>query len=91
MVFQICVGKDSETDKPERRRKSKGRAVFRGNDVRDENWDVAMFQELGSAIATMAAAKACDLFGMLAGHVIETVDATQAYTQSLLGGTPTWV
>jgi hypothetical protein len=39
MVFQICVEKDSETEKPEEDRKYKGRVVFRGNDVVGENWD----------------------------------------------------
>jgi hypothetical protein len=91
VVFQICVEKDSETEKPERLRKYKGRVVFRGNDVVDENCDIAMFQELGSAPATMVAAKACDLYGLLKGHVVENADATLAYTQSLLGGTATWV
>jgi hypothetical protein len=91
MVFQICVGEDSETEKEERLRKWKGRVVFRGNDVVDANWDVAMFQELGSAPATMVAAKFCDLYSLLRDHVNENADATQAYTQSLLGGTKTWV
>jgi hypothetical protein len=50
-----------------------------------------MFQELGSAPATMVAAKMWDLFGLMDNHVIENADATQAYTQSLLGGAPTWV
>jgi hypothetical protein len=80
MVFQICVEKDSETEKPEEDRKYKGRVVFRGNDVVDENWDIAMFQELGGAPATMTAAKACDLRGLLEGRIIENADATQAYT-----------
>jgi hypothetical protein len=91
VVFQICVEKDSETEKPEHLRKYKGRVVFRGNDVVEENWDIAMFQELGSAPATMVAAKTCDLYGLLEGHVVENADATQAYTQSLLGGTNAWV
>jgi hypothetical protein len=90
-VFQICVEKDSETEKPEHLRKWKGRVVFRGNDVVGENWDVAMFQELGSAPATMVAAEMCDLYGLIRKHVIENADATQAYAQSLLGGTKTWV
>ena len=89
MVFQICVEKDSETEKPEKDRKYKGRVVFRGNDMVDENWDVAMFQELGSAPATMTSDKVCDLHGLLEGHVIEQADATRAYAQSLLGGTET--
>jgi hypothetical protein len=62
MVFRICVEKDSETEKPEHLRECKGRVVFRGNDVVGENWDVAMFQELGSAPATMVAAEMCDLY-----------------------------
>jgi hypothetical protein len=61
MVFQICVEKNSETEKPEDQRKWKGRVIFRGDDVVDENWDVAMFQELGIAPATMIAANMCDL------------------------------
>jgi hypothetical protein len=61
MVFQICVEKDYETEKPEDQRKWKGRVIFRGGDVVDENWDIAMFQELGIAPATMVAANVCDM------------------------------
>jgi hypothetical protein len=49
-----------------------------------------MFQELGSAPATMVAAKACDFY-LREGRIIENADATQAYTQSFLGGAETWV
>jgi hypothetical protein len=91
MVFQICVEKDSQTEKPEHLRKWKGRVVFRGDDVVDENWDVAMSQELGSAPAAMVAAKMCDLYGLIRDHVIANADSTQAYTQSFLGGAKTWV
>jgi hypothetical protein len=91
MVFQICVEADSETEKQEWLRKWKGRVVFHGNDVVDKNWDVAMFQDLGSAPATMVAAQFCDLRGLLRGRITENADATQAYTQFLSGGTKTWV
>eukprot|EP00959_Pyramimonas_sp_CCMP1952_P240655 5029485-Pyramimonas_sp.AAC.1 len=30
-------------------------------------------------------------YGLFEGHSIEQADARQAYTQSKLGGTPTWV
>ena len=50
-----------------------------------------MFQELSSCPATMEAAKAADCYGLLEGHVVEQADAEQAYTQSKLGGTPTWI
>ena len=39
----------------------------------------------------MEASKCADSFGGLPGHSSETSDAEQAYTQSLLGGTETWV
>jgi hypothetical protein len=55
IVFRICVEEDSEAEKEERLRKWEGRVVFRGNDVVDENCGIAMFQELGSAPATIVA------------------------------------
>eukprot|EP00959_Pyramimonas_sp_CCMP1952_P404181 8469323-Pyramimonas_sp.AAC.1 len=39
----------------------------------------------------MQASKAADAYGLLEGHGIEQAGARQAYTQSKLGGTPTWV
>jgi hypothetical protein len=50
-----------------------------------------MFQELGSAPVSMFAARFCDLCSLIRDHVNENADATQAYTQSLLGGTKTSV
>ena len=44
-------------------RKFKGRTAFQGNNVRDENADVALFSELGSSPATMEAGKAVDAYG----------------------------
>ena len=38
----------------------------------------------------LEAGKACDLYGSLDGHDIQQSDAEQAYTQSKLGGDPTW-
>jgi hypothetical protein len=90
-IFEICVEKGSELPPGDPNRKFKGRVVFQGNQVRDQNFDYAMFDDLGSAPATMAAAKAADAFGIFEGHTIEQADAEQAYIQSKLGGTPTWV
>ena len=50
-----------------------------------------MFQDISSCPATMEAAKAADCYGMMDGHGTECADAEQAYTQSLLGGTSTWI
>ena len=90
-IFDICVEKGSELPLGDPARKFKGRVVFQGNQVKDENWEVAMFQDLSSCPATMEAGKACDLVGSLDGHDIQQSDAEQAYTQSKLGGDPTWV
>ena len=96
-IFDICVEKGSEMDKflpdgtrnPDR--KFKGRAVFQGNNVHDENFEVAMFQELSSSPATMEASKSADMYGLLQGHCCEQADAESAYTQCKLGGVKTWV
>ena len=39
----------------------------------------------------MEAAKAADAYGMFEGHDVELADGESAYTQALLGGTPTWI
>ena len=61
-VFEICVEKGSELPVGHELRKFKGRTVFQGNNVRDENSDVALFSELGSSPATMEAGKAVDAY-----------------------------
>eukprot|EP00959_Pyramimonas_sp_CCMP1952_P410962 8612270-Pyramimonas_sp.AAC.1 len=90
-LFAILVEKNSEMPLGHKDRKYKGRVVFDGLSVRDQNKDVAFFQELSSSPATMQASKAADTYGLLDGHSIEQADARQDCTQSKLGGTPTWV
>ena len=53
MIFDICVEKGSELPEGDPGRKFKGRVVFQGNNVQDENWNAALFQEFGSGPATM--------------------------------------
>ena len=79
-VFDICVEKGSELPQGDPRRLFKGRVCFQGNDVHDENYDAAIFQDVGSSPAAMAASKACDLYGLLPGHDEEIADAEQAYS-----------
>jgi hypothetical protein len=88
LIFEICVEKGSELAPNDPNRKYKGRVVFQGNNVKDENWNTALFQELGSSPATMEAGKACDAFGLAAGH---TVGQADAYIHAQLKGVPTWV
>jgi hypothetical protein len=90
-VFAICVEKNADLPEDHPGRKYKGRVVFEGNYVRDQNWEAALFQELSSCPATMDAAKVADAYGPRAGHSVQQSDGTRAYTQAKLGGTKTWV
>lgn len=81
-IFEAC-------DDP--RRKFKGRTVFQGNNVRDENSDHALFSELGSSPASMEAAKFLDAFGCQPGFSKQEAEAAQAYIQALFTGLPTWL
>jgi len=72
-------------------RKYKGRVVFAGDRVKDQHGAVAVFEELASSPAGMEASKVCDAYGMLAGNVLQSSDAEQAYCQADLDGTETWI
>ena len=91
LIFGIVVEKNHELPETDPARKYKGRAVFQGNNVRDEEGNWAIFQELGSSPDIMEAARCADAYGMCPGNDIEQCDAEQAYTQALLQGTTTWV
>ena len=91
LVFGIVVEKNYELPETDHRRKFKGRAVFQGNNVKDQDNNWAIFAELGSNPATMDAARAADAYGLFPGHCIQQSDAEQAYTQAWLSGTETWV
>ena len=90
-LFLIIVEKNAELEVGNKNRKYKGRVVFQGNQVKDQNYEVAMFQDLGASPATMPASKAGDAYGCLPGHWSEQSDAPQAYTQALLKGKRTFV
>ena len=63
-LFGICVEKGSELPADDERRKFKYRVVFQGNQVVTETWEVAIFQDMGSAPATMEAGKRTDAYGI---------------------------
>ena len=90
-VFEICVEKGSELPKGSPLRKFKGRTVFQGNNVQDENSNTALFSELGSSTASMEAGKVLDAYGSQPGFACEQADGKQAYTQTTLKGAETWV
>ena len=90
-IFPICSEKGSELKPDDPGRKFKGRCVVQGNNMKDENHHAAVFQELSSSPATLEAAKSVDAYGLIKGNEIQQCDAQQAYVQSELGGTPTWI
>jgi hypothetical protein len=90
-IFGICVEKNRELTPDDPRRKYKGRVVFQGNNVRDEDHCQAVFQDLGSAPATMLAARIADFVALLPGCSGEVADAVRAYIQAKLTGVPTWI
>eukprot|EP00972_Heterocapsa_arctica_P044076 6508059-Heterocapsa_arctica.AAC.1 len=67
-VFGICGEEGSELDANDPGRKWKGRYVFRGNSVKDEHMQAAIFNELSSIPAMLEASKAVDAYGLMPGN-----------------------
>ena len=60
--------------------------MFLGDSVKDQNFDYAQFEDLGSAPPTMEASRSLDAVSLQPGYVQQQSDAFSAYTQSFLGG-----
>ena len=90
-IAELLYEKGSELDKSDPDRKMKGRAVLLGNNIFDQSFDWAEFQEVGSAPPSMEAARVGDALSLFPGYVQKQSDATSAYTQAFLKGTETWV
>ena len=95
-IAELCFQKGSELPKGDPLQRYKGRHVFLGDSVKDQDFDFAIFQDLGSSPPTMEAATALDALSCCPGYLQKQSDAFSAYTQSFLGGgrglgTPTWV
>jgi len=70
----------------------KGRTIFRGDNVRDQDNNHAVFQEMASSASLLGASRLVDYVGMLQNHTCEQSDAPGAFTQTELGGdVATWV
>ena len=59
-LFGICTKKNSEQPLGHPPHKFKGRVVFQGNRVFNQDWQRAVFEDLGNAPATMDAPRAAD-------------------------------
>ena len=78
-IFELCHEKGSELPVGHPGRKFKGRVVSMGNQVRDEENSMAIFNELSSAPATIEAATAADIYSLLPGHGGQTADGDMAH------------
>ena len=73
-------------------RKLKARIVFRGDDIRDENNNLAVLQELKVNPSGLTGINFNLAYGALKGHKTTQSDVVRAYTQSYLQTkVPTWV
>ena len=75
----------------EDQQKYKGRVVFRGDNIRDQDGCLAIFTEQGTSSSHLSAAKILDAIARLPGNDGQDSDASGAYTQAELKGTETWV
>ena len=90
-VFGIAGIKGHELPEGHPQRKYKGRYVFQGNNVKDQDGNWAIFQELGASPASMEASKLVDFVSLLPGNTMKQSDAEMAYVQARLRGHKTWV
>ena len=87
-LFGFMVIKGDEFPEGDPRRRWKYRIVFQGNEVKDQDWQVALFQQLATAPATLEAARVAEVYSCFPGHSVEVQDVEQAYISADLGGTP---
>ena len=90
-VHGICVEKKYQLPEGNPGRKFKGRGVLLGNQVKNQHWEAAFFQDLGNSPASFEASRWADFFGCLPGHSVKLADAIQAYIQAKLKGPLCWV
>jgi hypothetical protein len=90
-VFGRCVEKNAELSPDNPARKYKYRVVFQGHRVVNQKWEQAVFQDLGSNPASLAAALVADCYGIMDDNDVGMADAVQAYVQAELTGTPCWI
>ena len=90
-VHGICVEKNYQIPEGNPGRKFKGRGVLLGNQVKNQHWEAAFFQDLGTSPASFEASRWADFYGCLPGHAVKLADAIQAYIQVKLTGPLCWV
>ena len=89
-IMSICSRKYDEL--PKEYHQPKGRIVRRGDNAKDQNGALAIYQSLSASPATITAANAVIAFGQLPGSTTTSADVVKAYVQAPLGSLhETWV
>ena len=90
-LMSICSEKFAELA-DESKKLLKGRIVFRGDNARDENGALAIYQDLAASPTLVTSANANIAYGLFRGNKTTSADAVKAYIQSVLKSEfPTWV
>ncbi len=63
-------------------RKCKGRVVFLGNQMKNQDFEQATFMDTGNSPAAIESARLCDFYGCIKGHMVSVADAVQYYIQA---------
>ncbi len=90
-MFGFIVIKGDEFPEGDPRRKWKYRIVFQGNNVKDQDWQIALFDEMSSKPATLDASRISRIYSCFPDNSIEGRDVEQAYISAEMRGTPTWI
>ena len=85
-LLELCIEKGSGLPVVYEGRKWKGRVVFQGDQVRAQNYEVAIFSDMASQPATLDASAAADSYCLIEGNDTEVANAVQAYIQARLRG-----
>ena len=85
------VEKGAEYPDGDERKYFKYRVVFQGNNVKDQDWNVAMFSEMSSIPTNLEGSRVCDAYSCFLGDTVQGRDVEQAYLNAKLGGPPTYV
>ena len=89
-IMSICSRKYDEL--PKEYHQLKGRIVYRGDNAKDQNGALTIYQSLSASPATITAANAVIAFGQLPGSTTTSADVVKAYVQAPLGSLhETWV
>ena len=85
------VEKGAEFPPGDPRRKLKYRVILRGGDVRNQSFEVALFQDMATAPAAPEAIRYCDLMSLLPDQTVEYRDVEQANLLASMEGSATYI